>query len=442
MLSEPSVPTETDMPRSKILALILAGGEGSRLETLTARRAKPATPFAGVYRLIDFPLSNCMHSGISDVWIIEQYESHSINEHLANGRPWDLDRTYGGLRVLPPHQSRDGEGDGFAQGNADALYRNRKFIREWEPDLLLVLSTDHVYTLDYGRVIERHREREAEVTIVTTRVPLEQAGRFGTVLIGADGRVAEFEYKPEQPRWDTVTTEVFVYDAPTLLDTLDRLAGEQTPEEGGEPSLRDFGHELLPRLVERGRAHAFPLDGYWRDLGTLGSYWAAHRDLLAPDPPLRLDDPAWPILSYGTQRLPARVGTSARVENSLLSSGCTVRGTVIRSVLGPGTLVEEGATVRDSILLHDVRVDAGATVERAIVDDGARIGEGARVGEAGVGDDPSAEELVLVGQGVEVPTGERVGAGARIEPGGMRNPPEGEFPPCPALPILTPPSSG
>ena len=396
------------MPRTKTLALILAGGAGSRLEELTAEWAKPVMPFAGVYRLIDFPLTNCLHSGISDVWVIEQYELHSLNEHLANGRPWDLDRTYGGLQVLPPHQSksRSDEG-GFAQGNADAIYRHKTLIRELDPDLLLILSADHVYKLDYREVIDRHQEQDVAVTMVTTRLPPgEDAGRFGVVAADGDGRVTGFEYKPESPKGDLVTTEVFVYATAELLDTLDRLAAETDGEESG---LKDFGHELIPSLVRDGRAREYRLDGYWRDVGTVESYWRAHMDLLEREPGLVLDDPAWPLRTYASQRLPARVEGTARIDGSLISPGCRVAGRIERSILGPGVIVEEGAEVRDSVLLDEVVVGAGATVERAILDAEVRVGERASVG----GKDG---DLSLAGRRVKIAAGARILPGTRLDP--------------------------
>ena len=399
--------------RPRVLALILAGGEGSRLGVLTERRAKPAMPFAGVYRLIDFPLSHCMHSGISDVWVAEQYRPHALNEHLANGRPWDLDRSHGGLRVLPPFQARDGKG-GFAKGNADAIYRQRQFIREWDPELLLVLSTDHIYTLDYRDVIDRHLDTDAKVTVVTTQVAPDDACRFGVVEVGDGDRVTGFEYKPDEPKSRTVTTEVFLYDTTALLDALAELA--ENAGDDDDAQLGDFGDELLPRLVERGDARAFALDGYWRDVGTPGSYYEAHRELLMEEPPLRLDDPDWPILTPGPQRLPVRMHTSARVDNSLISPGCSIRGTVIDSVLGPGTVVEAGATVRDSVLLHEVRVCADASVTRAIIDNRATIGEGATVGEKTERDPEEENALVLVGLDACVEPRARVPLGAEIPP--------------------------
>ena len=392
------------MKTPRVLTLILAGGAGGRLGVLTEHRAKPALPFGGTLRLIDFSLSNCLHSGLTDVWVIEQYQLHTLNDHLANGRPWDLDRTYGGLQVLPPYVedgekgAKDDEG-GFAEGNADAIYRQRRLIREFAADLILVLSADHVYKLDYRDVIERHRQCGAEVTMVTTRVPPgDDASRFGVVQTDSDGRVTGFAYKPKKPAGDQITAEVFVYDAKRLLATLDAIT-----KDGGK--LKDYGDELLPRLVEAGRAWAFPLESYWRDVGTVDSYWQAHMDLLARKAELALDDPAWPILTYGAQRLPAHV-LDAAVENSLLAPGCTLHGAVVGSIIGPDVVVESGALVEDSIILHGARIEAAAHVRRAIVDEKAVIGVTAHVGGEGA--------LTVVGRGVQVAAGRKVKPGEQL----------------------------
>ncbi|HYN87346.1 MAG TPA: glucose-1-phosphate adenylyltransferase family protein [Ardenticatenaceae bacterium] len=400
------------MTSHRTLALILAGGKGSRLGVLTEQRSKPAMPFAGVFRLIDIPLSNILHSGLSDVWIIEQYEPHSLNEHLASGRPWDLDRTRGGLRLMPPYEG--GTEEGFAQGNADAIYQHRHFIREFDPELIVVLSADHLYKLDYSRVIAQHHERDAKLTVVTTRVAREEASRFAVVEVGDDGRVTRFDYKPEKPRTDLVTAEIFVYDGELLLDTLEQLA------EGGDSgeALRDYGHSLLPRLVEQGRVYEYRHEGYWRDAGTLESYWQVHMELLAAEPELALDDPHWPILTRDPQRLPARIHASARIDNSLISPGCVIQGQVEHSVLSPGVVIEEGAVVRDSVLLHDVRVRAGARVHKGILDERVVVGRDARVGGLDPSDD--AGELTLIGMNVEIPSGEHVKAGAQLEPPAKR----------------------
>ncbi|MGI8656507.1 MAG: glucose-1-phosphate adenylyltransferase family protein [Pyrinomonadaceae bacterium] len=416
------------MARNKVLALILAGGAGSRLDALTEERAKPVLPFAGVYRLIDFALSNCMHSGIPDVWIIEQYLPHSLNDHLANGRPWDLDRTYGGLKVLPPFEgSADADG-GFAEGNADAIYRHKDFIREFAPDILLVLSADHIYKLDFGKVIEHHLERNADVTMVTTRVPIEDASRFGTIEADEEGRVTNFAYKIKNPTSDLATTEVFVYNAHKFLETLDQLAAEGSSKKvGGDKKkkeagakLKDFGNELLPRLVKNGRAFEYRFTEYWRDVGTVESYWQSHMDLLEHEPLFALDDPRWPILTYGSQRLPARIHKSARIENSLIAPGCTVRGHVIDSVLAPGVVIEAGAVVSRSVLLHNTIVAANARIDCAILDEEVHVEEKAVIGKqsnttAASRRKCSSSDIALIGRTARIPAGKRIAAGARIK---------------------------
>jgi len=418
------------MARQKTLALILAGGKGSRLEVLTEERAKPTVPFAGTYRLIDFALSNCIHSRLSDVWVIEQYQLHSLNDHLANGRPWDLDRTYGGLQVLPPYVGKDDDADdegGFAQGNADAIYRHKNLIRDFAPDILLILSADHVYKLDYRDVIEQHLARRADVTMVTTKVTKAEASRFGVVQADGNGKVIEFAYKPKQPQSDLITTEVFVYNASVLLDTLDQLAEEGSAQDGESEqekgaTLKDFGHKLLPHMVKSRRAFTYPLKGYWRDVGTVESYWKAHMDLLSDkaEQLSSLDDPQWPILTYGTQRLPARIHASAHIENSLISAGCLIRGQVIRSILAPGVVVESNATIRDSIVWHDAHIAGGAVITRAILDQYVDVGEGAVVGSSDTENEEdgtvSDKSITLIGRRAHIPAGARVASGARLKP--------------------------
>jgi glucose-1-phosphate adenylyltransferase len=354
------------MKRAKVLALILAGGVGGRLGALTKNRAKPVMPFAGTYRLIDFALSNCRYSEIADVWIIEQYQVHSLNEHLSNGRPWDLDRTYGGLQILPPNQKRnedENDESGFAQGNADAIYRHRSFIRQFNPDVLLVLSADHIYKLDFRDVLERHFQQNAEVTMVTTKVPgNETASRFGTVKVNRNGRVTDFAYKPENPQSDLITTEVFVYNAATLLDVLDELAS------GENDSLKDFGHKLIPKLVERGHAFEFRFEGYWRDVGTIQSYFDANMDLLDEKNKLVLDDPEWVILTQSAQRVPAAIRVTAEIKGSLISAGCKIGGRVVSSILASGVVIEEGAELSDCIALPGAVIEKGTKLRRAIID--------------------------------------------------------------------------
>ncbi len=398
----------------KPLTLILAGGPGTRLDVLTQQRAKPAMPFAGVYRLIDFPLSNCLHSGLSDVWVVEQYEPLSLSDHLANGRPWDLDRTYGGLITLHPFLSREG-GD-FHRGTADAVHSNSGFIREFDPDVVLVMSSDHIYKLDYRDVIDRHLETSADVTMVTTRVQRSDAARFGVVETDGSGRIVSYVRKPEEPTSDLVTIEVFLFRTSALLSTLGDLARKLDEEQVEEAALEDLGDELLPRLVDSGVAVEFRLPGYWRDVGTISSYWVGHQDLLFNEQALSLNDPSWPIRTLGQTRPPARIHDSAKVRDSLVAPGCSVRGTVERSVLGPGVVVEEGGVVLDSVLLGSVTVESGAMVETAIVDVEARIGQRARVGTSHDRDRvPSDDEIAIVGMRATVDPDTTLAAGARIE---------------------------
>ncbi len=353
----------------KILALILAGGMGGRLGLLTENRAKPVVPFAGFYRLIDFALSNCMHSRISDVWVIEQYELHTLNEHLSNGRPWDLDRTYGGLQVLPPFENRNEsktEG-GFSNGNADAIVRHQSFIQEFNPDILVVLSADHIYKFDFRRAIRTHLEKDAALTMVTTKVPKnESASRFGVVKIDADGRVTDFQYKPDKPMSDLITTEIFVYDAKILFKKLKEFADENK-------DLKDYGNELIPYFVENKLAFEHRQNGYWRDVGTIKSYWNANMDLLDEKNKIAIDDEDWRILTLAEQRIPALVYSSANVRNSLISHGCKIKGTVNHSVLSAGVTIEKGAEVSDSIILPNVVIEEGVKLEKTIVDAGVIV---------------------------------------------------------------------
>jgi glucose-1-phosphate adenylyltransferase len=383
----------------RVLVLVLAGGAGGRLELLTEQRAKPAVPFAGVYRLIDFPLSNCQHSQIADVWVSIQFHPTSLHDHLANGRPWDLDRTFGGLLTLPPFQGT--ERGGWHTGTADSLWRNAELVREFDPDALVVVSSDAVYKLDYREVVDAHLGSGAEVTMVTTEVAADDASRYGIVEVGDDGRIADYAYKPDEPRTTTATNEVFVFTPGPTLDRLEALA-----DAAGEDGLDDLGSQLLPDQTKDGLARAYPLQGYWRDVGTVPAYWQAHRDFLAPEPPIDLDDPAWPLHTRGGRHSAARILAGAEIEDSLLSGGIHVAGTVRGSVLSPGVLVEKGATVVDSVLLPGARVRAGATVTRAVLDDRVEVGERAEVGGDG--------EITLVGRAARLEPGARIEAGARF----------------------------
>jgi glucose-1-phosphate adenylyltransferase len=387
------------MALPRILVLVLAGGAGGRLELLTESRAKPAVPFAGVYRLIDFSLSNCEHSKIADVWVSVQFHPTSLSEHLANGRPWDLDRTSGGLMTLPPFQGT--ERGGWATGTADALWRQAELIRGFAPDALVVVSADAVYKLDYREVADAHLGSGAEVTMVTTEVEADDAARYGIVQVGDDGTVTDYAYKPDEPATTTATNEVFVFSP---KETLDRL--EALEDEVGDDGLEDLGDHLLPAQTKDGLARAYPLTSYWRDVGTIPAYWQAHRDFLSDEPPIDLDEVGWPIHTRGGRHSAARILSGAEVDESLISGGTRVAGTVRGSVLSPGVIVEPGATVVDSILLPGVRVRSGATVTRSVLDDAVDVGKGATVGGDG--------DITLVGRQARVQDGSEVVPGNRL----------------------------
>jgi glucose-1-phosphate adenylyltransferase len=386
------------MALPRILVLVLAGGAGGRLELLTEQRAKPAVPFAGVYRLIDFPLSNCQHSAIADVWVSVQFHPTSLSDHLANGRPWDLDRTAGGLMMLPPFQGTDR--GGWVSGTANLLWRQADLIREFGADALVVVSSDAVYKLDYREVVESHLGSGAEVTMVTTEVEADDASRYGIVQVDGE-RVTDYAYKPDEPATTTATNEVFVFTPEATLDRLEAL-----DDELGEDGLEDLGSHLLPAQTSDGLARAYPLQGYWRDVGTVPAYWQAHRDFLSAEPPIDLDDPAWPVHTRGGRHSAARVLPGAVVDESLVSGGTRVAGEVRGSVLSPGVVVEKGATVVDSVLLPGVRVRAGARVVRSVLDDRVDVGERALVGGDG--------DVTLVGRQARVEAGSEVAPGARL----------------------------
>ena len=406
------------MPRPRVLALIQAGGTGGRMDVLTRERAKPALPFAGVHQLVDFPLSNLTHSGMSDVWLSLQFQGSTLQEEVANGRPWDLDRNRGGLRILLPHEGTGGmDEEGFARGNADELFRFRDQLADFDPDVVLVMSADHVYRLDYNDVLDTHRRARGRVhrggrrshPRATTRVTT--ASSRSTRRAGSPGS----RTSPTSRATDTIVAEVIAYDPTVLREVLEELHRDLAAgSDEGDTGLGDFGDHLLPALVERGRTFAHRHEGYWRDLGQPHHYLRAHREVLTDDREV-LSVLGWPILSRLPQRVPARVLDGGEVVDSLLSPGSRVAGVVRRSVLGPGVVVESGAEVHDSVVFADTVVRAGARVHWSVLDTGCVIEAGARLGspDEDALDDPDA--VTLVGRGSQV-SGE-LQAGSRLEPG-------------------------
>ena len=355
------------MPRNRTLVIVLAGGAGGRLELLTRERAKPAVPYAGTHRLIDFPLSNCHNAGLSDVWISQQFNPMSLSDHLANGRPWDLDRTIGGLLTLQPRLGHDDRG-GFQRGTADALWRNAPLIREHGPEALVVVSADAVYACDYGALVEEHMEADAAVTMVTTEVDPDDAGRYGVVQVDG-GKVVDYAYKPDDPAGNLVANEVFVFRPDPLLDTLEQLA-----DEAGEDELEDLGHELLPRLVDAGAARESRFEGYWRDVGTVDAYWDSHMDLLrrpAADRPRRPG-----LAGPDPRRAPARPGDRARRRHRGLAGGAGRAGRGLGVAVGGGPRCgRRGRRGRARVGAAAGRGGpSGARVARAVLDDAVEIG--------------------------------------------------------------------
>ncbi|MCB4207389.1 glucose-1-phosphate adenylyltransferase family protein [Arthrobacter sp. UM1] len=363
-----------DQPARSTVALVLAGGKGSRLSPLTDARAKPAVPFAGSYRIIDVVLSNLAHSGLQDVWIAEQYRPFTLNRHLAGGRPWDLDGTRHGLQILPPAEGRIEEG--FAAGNGHVLHQHAPLLESFGADEAVILSADHLYLLDLRPVLEQHRATGAELTVVTTEVS-EHPGRYGVVQTDDDGRVTRYDYKPDDPQGSVVATEIFVYDVSVLARVTDELVAAQEQEHDPDPSIEgetlgDYGESIVPTLVERGKVFEYRHTGYWRDIGTVDSYFQAHMDLVAGRG-LELTRADWPITTNPRTSAPASIGPSAEVRDALVCAGARVEGAVSESVIGPGVHVEPGASVRRSVLLGSCVVPAGAELESVIADVGAEI---------------------------------------------------------------------
>ncbi|WP_283111289.1 glucose-1-phosphate adenylyltransferase family protein [Micrococcus luteus] len=368
-------------PEGAVVALVLAGGTGGRLMPLTAARAKPMVPLAGQYRLIDVVLSNLAHSRLRDVWVVEQYRPFTLNQHLAGGRPWDLDGTRHGLRLLPPAQGRAEEG--FARGNGHAIAQQLPLLEQFGAETVVVLSADHLYQLDLRPVLAEHARSGAELTVVTTETD-EDPSRFGVVQVDDDGAVTDYAYKPEDPAGTLVATEVFVFDVAALSGVVgDLVAGEDetaTKDEGetdedGDPvgsSLGDYGESIIPAFVARGRVREHRLVGYWRDIGTLDAYVRAHREILEGTG-LDVAAEGWPLITNPHQAPPAWVAPDARVSGSLLNPGCRIEGEVSDSVVGPGVVVAAGATVRGSLLLGDCEVPAGAVLDTVVVDVGGAV---------------------------------------------------------------------
>jgi len=393
-------------------ALIMAGGIGSRLCVLSDKRAKPAVPFAGKYRIIDFTLSNCVNSGILDVSVLTQYKPQSLNEHIGIGKPWDLDRRHGGIQLLQPHPSwRD---TNWYSGTADAVYQNLGEIMRRNAEDVLILSGDHVYKMDYTGMYEFHKSRQADVTVAVLPVRWELTSQFGIVETAEDGWATSFIEKPrERPRTNTASMGVYIFRSSVLAAELIRDAADPR-------SQHDFGKSILPGMIGRARVFAFPFRGYWQDIGTIDTYFEANLDLAADEPSLDLYDPAWRVHTRDVYHPPVRFVGSGSAERSLLSNGCIVYGEVRDAVLSPGVVVEKGAVVERSILFNDSWIGPGAHIDRAIIDKNVHVGRGARIGEgeALVPNRGCPEHLSsglsVIGKHSRIPPGAVIGRNVRI----------------------------
>ena len=389
--------------KKECVAMLLAGGQGSRLYALTNNIAKPAVPFGGKYRIIDFPLSNCINSGIDTVGVLTQYQPLVLNEYVGNGQPWDLDRSFGGVHVLSPYQKK--VKSAWYEGTANAIYQNLNFVKMYNPDYVLILSGDHIYKMDYSKMLEAHIETGAACTISAINVPLKEASRFGILNTNPDNSIYEFEEKPKKPKSTLASMGVYIFTAEKLYAYLE--ADDADPN-----SEKDFGKNVLPAMLNAGeKMYAYEFVGYWKDVGTISSLWEANMDLLSENPAFDVGDVSWKIHSRNPLAPPEYLGPKARVKNSMLALGCEVYGTVENSVLSSNVIVEEGAVVKDSVIMSGTVVRKGAVISYSILDEDVVAEEDTKVGE----DKETAAGIAVLGRGVTVGKGASVGAGKIID---------------------------
>ena len=361
------------LPKQEVVAMLLAGGQGSRLGVLTRNLAKPAVPFGGKYRIIDFPLSNCVNSGIETVGVLTQYQPLELNDYIGNGQPWDLDSNNAGVHVLPPYQKQ--KKTDWYKGTANAIYQNIPFIERYNPDYVVVLSGDHIYKMDYSKMLSFHKEKNAACTIAVYEVPMAEASRFGILNTNEDGSIYEFDEKPKKPKSNKASMGIYVF-------TWEKLRKYLEEDENDPKSQNDFGKNVLPAMLNAGESmFAYRFEGYWKDVGTIESLWESNMDLLDPNIPLDLNDPEWRIYSRNPVMPPHYVAKGATIQNSLAAEGCNVYGTVDFSVLFAGVYVAPGAVVRDSIIMPGSRIEEGATVQYAIVAENSVVGANSVVGQ-------------------------------------------------------------
>ncbi|MBQ3847868.1 MAG: glucose-1-phosphate adenylyltransferase [Clostridia bacterium] len=390
------------MRKKEIVAMLLAGGQGSRLHLLTESVAKPAVPFGGKYRIIDFPLSNCVNSEIDTVGVLTQYQPLVLDKYIGNGAAWDLDRNNGGVMILPPYQASK-KADWY-KGTGNAIYQNLNFIKQYDPDYVLILSGDHIYKMDYRKMLEFHKKTKAACTIAVIEVPIEEASRFGIVLTNKKGEITAFQEKPKEPLSNKASMGIYIFNR-------DKLEKYLTEDEKDPSSENDFGKNIIPEMFNAGeKLMAYQFEGYWKDVGTLDSLWEANMDLLGEKPVFDLHDDKEKIYLRNTSLFPQFIGPNASIENSIITEGCEIYGTVINSVLSTGVVVEENAVVKDSVIMKNCRICDGATVMHSILDREVTVRECATVGS----ELSTGEPLTLLGKGAEVPLGYTVSSGEML----------------------------
>ena len=377
--------------RKECVAMLLAGGQGSRLYALTEKTAKPAVSFGGKYRIIDFPLSNCINSGVDTVGVLTQYQPLVLNEYVGNGLPWDLDRAHGGVKILPPYQGK--QGADWYKGTANAIYQNMQFIDLYTPDYVLILSGDHIYKMNYDEMLESHKKTGADCTIAVIDVPIEEASRFGIMSVDDEGRIFKFAEKPKNPDSTKASMGIYIFSKECLFKYLN--------EDAADPdSSNDFGKNIIPAMLKNGeKMFAYSFSGYWKDVGTIASLWEANMDLLGKTPALDIKDESWRIYSRHAAHAPQYVGNDAIIENSSITEGCEIHGVVINSVLGTGVKVMPGASVIDSVVMDDCVIEEGASVCYSILDSEVTVGKYAKVGEKR----SAANGIAVIGTGISVP---------------------------------------
>ncbi|MBR3283024.1 MAG: glucose-1-phosphate adenylyltransferase [Ruminococcus sp.] len=395
--------------KKRVVAMLLAGGQGSRLYALTKNVAKPAVPYGGKYRLIDFPLSNCTNSGIDTVGVLTQYQPLVLNEYIGNGQPWDLDKLNGGVHVLPPYETQAGAS--WYEGTANAIYQNMRFIERYDPEYVVVLGGDHIYKMDYSKMVDFHIANNADCTISVIDVPKSEASRFGIMICDDQNKVIDFVEKPKEPKSTLASMGIYVFSWDKLRKYLiENEEDANAKRDRGEQWSKDFGKDIITSMLrDQQRLFAYEFEGYWKDVGTLDSLWEANMDLLSPSVPLDLYDPSWKIYSRNSNMPPQYVGDNANIENSMISEGSTIDGTVDFSILFSGVTIEEGATVNYSIVMPGTVIKSGAVVEYAIIGSDSVIESGAKVGTS-----PENVEnrddwgIAVVGHNVTVSAGKSV----------------------------------